>query len=147
MKTKIINSIRLISTTLIGVLLGMTGMMTMHYLSMVFYPLPEGLTMEDTDALNQYMKIAPIGALILVIVSHASGAFFATIVSVLLSRLSIWKATTDFKYQYLFLGLLFTYFGWYNLQELAHPDWFKIDLLFYIPAAYLGNMLVNKKNQ
>ena len=146
MKNTIINSIKLISTTLIGILLGMIGMMAMHYLSMVFYPLPEGITIEDTDALNEYMKIAPLGALILVIISHASGAFFATIVSVLLSRLSILKVTIDFKYQYLFLGLLFTYLGWYNLQELAHPDWFNIDLLFYIPAAYLGNKLVNMKN-
>ena len=49
MKNTILNSIRLISTTLIGILLGMIGMMVMHYLSMVFYPLPEGITIEDTD--------------------------------------------------------------------------------------------------
>ena len=144
MKNTILTLVRLGSTTLIGVIFGMIGMMAMHYLSMVFYPLPEGVTMEDVDALNQYMKTAPLGALILVIVSHASGAFFATIISALLSRLSIWKATVDFKYQYLFLGLLFTYFGWFNLQELAHPDWFKIDLLFYLPSAYLGRCLVTK---
>jgi hypothetical protein len=49
-------------------------MMAMHYLSMVFYPLPEGVTMEDADALNMYMKAAPLGALILVIIFHAIGS-------------------------------------------------------------------------
>jgi hypothetical protein len=28
-------------------------MMAMHYLSMVFYPLPEGVKMEDTEALKK----------------------------------------------------------------------------------------------
>ena len=88
MKTKIINSVRLISTTLIGVLLGMIGMMAMHYLSMVFYPLPEGVTMEDADELNRYMKAAPLGALILVIISHAIGSLVGVLVAKKISTLS-----------------------------------------------------------
>ena len=146
MKNTILTLVRLGSTTLIGVILGMIGMMAMHYLSMIFYPLPEGVTMEDAEALNAYMKIAPLGALILVIISHSVGPFIATISAILLSRFPIWNNTTFFKYQHLFLGLLFTYFGWYNLQELSHPDWFKIDLLFYLPSAYLGRYLVVKNN-
>ena len=137
--------LRGIVTTIIGVILGMMGMMAMHYLSMVFYPLPEGVAMEDAEALNKYMAIAPLGAMLLVIVSHAMGAFIGTLVATLLSQISKWENSTAFKYQFLFIGLLFTYAGWYNLENLTHPDWFKIDLLFYLPAAYLGYKLVAKR--
>ena len=137
--------LRAITTTIIGVVLGMMGMMAMHYLSIVFYPLPEGLTMEDAEALNKYMAIAPLGAMLLVIVSHAMGSFIGALVATLLSQVSKWENSTAFKYQFLFIGLLFTYAGWYNLENLIHPDWFKIDLLFYLPAAYLGYKLVAKR--
>ena len=137
--------LRAISTTIIGVILGMMGMMAMHYLSMVFYPLPEGVTMEDADALNKYMAIAPLGAMLLVIFSHAMGSFIGALVTTLLSQISKWKNSTAFKYQFLIIGLFFTFAGWYNLESLTHPDWFKIDLLFYLPAAYSGCKLVAKK--
>ena len=137
--------LRAITTTIIGVILGMMGMMAMHYLSMVFYPLPEGVTMEDAEALNKYIAIAPLVAMLLVIVSHAIGSFIGALVATLLSQVSKWKNSTAFKYQFLFIGLLFTYTGWYNLENLIHPDWFKIDLLFYLPAAYLGYILVAKR--
>jgi len=130
--------LRAITTTIIGVILGMMGMMAMHYLSMVFYPFAE--------ALNKYMAIAPLGAMLLVIVSHAMGSFIGALVATLLSQISKWKNSTAFKYQWLVIGLIFTYAGWMNLQELTHPDWFKIDLLFYLPAAYLGYKLVAKRN-
>ncbi|MDC3305791.1 hypothetical protein OAV36_02585 [Flavobacteriales bacterium] len=143
---KIKDILRAISTTIIGVILGMMGMMAMHYLSMVFYPLPEGVTMEDAEALNKYMAIAPLGAMLLVIISHAMGSFIGAVLATLLSQISKWKNSTAFKYQWLVIGLIFTYAGWMNLQELTHPDWFKIDLLFYLPAAYLGYKLVAKRN-
>ncbi|MDC3395101.1 hypothetical protein OAX10_01990 [Flavobacteriales bacterium] len=143
---KIKDILRAISTTIIGVILGMMGMMAMHYLSIVFYPLPEGVTMEDAEALNKYMAIAPLGAMLLVIISHAMGSFIGAVVATLLSQISKWKNSTAFKYQWLVIGLIFTYAGWMNLQELTHPDWFKIDLLFYLPAAYLGYKLVAKRN-
>ena len=114
--------LRAITTTIIGVILGMMGMMAMHYLSMVFYPLPEGVTMEDAEALNKYMAIAPLGAMLLVIFSHAMGSFIGALVATLLSQFSKWKNSTAFKYQFLFIGLLFTYAGWNNLENLIHPD-------------------------
>ena len=138
--------LRAISTTIVGVVLGMIGMMAMHYFSMVFYPLPEGVTMEDSNALNRYMEAAPLGALILVIISHAIGSLAGALVATLLSQISKWKNSSTFKYQYIIIGIIFTYAGWYNLETLAHPNWFKIDLLLYLLTAYLGHKLVTKKN-
>lgn len=101
--------------------------------------------MEDAEALNKYMAIEPLGAMLLVIFSHAMGLFIGALVATLLSQVSKWKNSTTFKYQFLFIGLLFTYAGWCNLENLMHPNWFKIDLLFYLPAAYLGYKLVAKR--
>ncbi|MDB0027378.1 hypothetical protein N9D80_02330 [Flavobacteriales bacterium] len=112
---------------------------------MWFYPFTEGVTMEDAEAFNKYMAIATLGAMLLVIISHAMGSFIGALVATLPSQVSKWKNSTAFKYQFLFIGLLFTYTGWYNLENLIHPDWFKIDLLFYLPAAYLGYSLVAKR--
>ena len=137
--------LRAITTTIIGVILGMMAMIAMHYLSMVFYPLPEAVTMEDAEALNKYMAVAPLGAILLVIFSRAIRSFIGALVATLLSQVSKWKNSTAIKYQFLFIGLLFTYAGWYNLENLIHPDLFKIDLLFYLPAAYLGYSLVAKR--
>ena len=101
--------------------------------------------MEGAEALNKYMEIAPLVAMLLVIVSHAMGSFNGALVATLLSEREEWKNSTAFKYQFLFIGLLFTYSGWYNLENLIHPNWFKLDLLFYLPAAYLGYKLVAKR--
>ena len=83
--------------------------------------------------------------MLLVIFSHAMGSFIGALVATLLSQVSKWKNSTAFKYQFLFIGLLFTYAGWYNLENLIHSDWFKIDFLFYLPGAYLGYKLAAKR--
>jgi hypothetical protein len=142
---KITTMLRVIITAIVGIILGMIVMMGMHYLSMVFYPLPVGVTMEDAEALNKYMEIAPVGAMLLVIVSHAMGSFIGALAATLLSQVLVWKNASPFKYQFLFIGLFLTFAGWYNLESLTHPAWFKIDLLFYLPAAYFGFKLVAKK--
>lgn len=121
------------------------GWLSMHYLSMLFYPLSEGLTMKDAEAPNKYMVIVNLGAMLLVIVFHAIVSFVGALVATLLSESEEWKNSTTFKYQFLFIGLLFTYASRYNLENLIRPDWFKIDLLFYLPAAYLGYKLVAKR--
>ena len=119
--------------------------MAMHYISMLFYPLSEGVTMEGAEALNKYMAIVTLGAMLLVIVFHAMGSFIGALVATLLSESEEWKNSTAFKYQFLFIGLLFTYASWYNLENLIHSYWFKVDLLFYLPAACLGYKLVAKR--
>ena len=92
------------------------------------------------------MKAAPLGALILVIISYAMCSLAGALVATLLSQISKWKNSSTFKHQYIIIGIIFTCTGWYNLEPLAHPNLFKIDLLLYLPTAYLGHKLVTKKN-
>ena len=56
-------------------------MMGLHYLSIILYPLPESIDLlnseglNDPEALKEYIKTAPFGALICIMFAHISGAF------------------------------------------------------------------------
>ena len=59
----------------------------------------------------RHMKAVPLGALILVIISHAIGSLVGALVATLLSQISKWKNSHTFKYQYIIIGIIFTYAG------------------------------------
>ena len=50
--------LRNFTSIVLGISIGMVIMMLMHYLSMLFYPLPEGVSMSDTEKFNQYLETA-----------------------------------------------------------------------------------------
>ena len=51
---------------LAGLVVGNLAIMGLHYVGMYFYPLPEGTNMGDMNAIAEYVKIAPFGALLMV---------------------------------------------------------------------------------
>ncbi len=110
--------------------------MGLHYLGMIFYPLPEGSNMNDMTAIAEYIKIAPTGALLMVIVAHIGGTFLAGISTALVSKNNI---TTYI------VGGFFTLAGIYNLYMLPSPWWFSIEVILYLTAAFYGYNLVAKK--
>ena len=77
-----------INTTTVGEVLGMKGC---SIVSMVFYPLPEEVTMEDSDALNKYMEVHPLGAMLLVVFSHDMGSLVGTLAATLVAQISKWR--------------------------------------------------------
>ena len=85
--------LRNFTSIVLGISIGMVIMMLMHYLSMLFYPLPEGVSMSDAEKFNQYLETAPTGAFILALISHAIGAFTSSILSVKIAFF-MWKSQT-----------------------------------------------------
>ena len=143
--------LRSIISIVLGVVIGMASMMLMHYLSMLIYPLPEGVPFppkreHEIKLFYEYIKVAPIVVLWLAILAHATGSFVASIVSTWISQYNKWGTPFVPKYQFLIIGLLFTVLGYMNINSMPHPSWFWVDLLFYIPAAYIGYKLIAKKN-
>ena len=143
--------LRIFTSIALGVILGMIIMMICHYFSFIIYPLPEGMifppkTDEDIKLFKEYLEIVPKGSFILAIISHLLGAFFASIIAFKISISKEWLKNGLSIITPIIIGVIFTYAGWENLNSIPHPSWFKIDLLFYIPAAYFGYKLVNKKN-
>jgi hypothetical protein len=84
------------------------------------YPPPPGFDFNDPAALAELMATAPLGALLLVILSYALGTFAG---SALAARLS---APDGPIRQGLFVGALMLIAGVMNLKAIPHPLWFWI---------------------
>ena len=127
---------RNILAVIAGLLIGNIAIMGLHYLGMVFYPLPEKVTMNDIKAITKYISVAPIGSLLFVMLAHIGGTFIAGISTSLISK--------DIIPIYI-IGGFFTIAGIYNLYLLPHPLWFNIEVFFYFPAAIYSHKLMLKK--
>lgn len=119
-----------------GLVVGMIGMMLLHMLSMIIYPLPDGVDVNDPESLGQYIPNMPLGAFIMVWMAHGGGAFIASATCTAIAG-SRWYIGAGI------LGVLFTLAGIANLLMLPHPLWFAaVDLLAYLPLALLACYLV-----
>ena len=121
---------------ILGLLIGNIAIMSLHYLGMYFYPLPEGIDMSDMNAIAEYVKIAPLGSLLMVMLAHIGGTFLAGLSTALLSK----KMLTVY-----IVGGFFTLAGIYNLYVLPHPWWFNLEAILYLPAAIYGFKLIAKR--
>ena len=138
--------LRLITSVVLGTILGMIIMIILHYLSAFAYPLPEGVNMSDAEKFAEYLESAPNGAFILAMISHLLGAFFASIFTIKLLRSKEWEKNNFNLIYPIIIGIIFTISGYMNLQEIPHPNWFFYELFLYIPSSLLGYQLIAKKN-
>ena len=127
---------RNILATIVGLVVGNLAIMGMHYLGMIFYPLPEGVDMSNSQAIAEYISIAPLGSLLFVMFAHIGGTFIAGISTALVSKNII---------PIYIIGSFFTLAGIYNLYMLPHPLWFNIEVLLYLPAAIYSYKLITKR--
>ena len=125
-----------ILAVLSGLLVGNIAMMGLHYLGMVFYPLPEGVDMNDIKKIAEYISLAPLGSLLFVMFAHIGGTFLAGVFTTLVSKNII---------PIYIIGVFFTFSGIYNLYMLPHPLWFNIEVFFYFPAAIYSHKLMVKQ--
>ena len=129
------NIMRYILAVIVGLVIGNMAIMGLHYLGMVFYPLPEGTDMNDMKAIAEYISIAPLGSLLFVMLAHIGGTFIAGISTALVSKNII---------PIYIIGGFFTLAGIYNLYMLPHPLWFNIEVILYFPAAIYSYKLIVK---
>ena len=129
--------IKNILAVILGLIIGNIAIMSLHYLGLYFYPLPEGADMSDMTAIAEYVKIAPLGSLLMVMLAHIGGTFIAGVSITLLSK--------EIVVAYI-VGGFFTISGIWNLYLLPHPMWFNIEVVLYLPAAVFGFKLFTKKS-
>tara|TARA_E500000331_G_C17272751_1_gene720067 strand:+ start:5179 stop:5571 length:393 start_codon:yes stop_codon:yes gene_type:complete len=125
--------VRNILAVLAGIIVGNLAIMGLHYLGMYFYPLPEGTNMDDMNAIAEYVKIASLGSLLMVMIAHIGGTFIAGIAAAMLSKK---------MYVSYIIGGFFTIMGIWNLYLLPHPIWFNLEAILYLPAAIYGFKLI-----
>ncbi len=102
------------------------------------YRLPKGVDPNDMKQIAEYIKTAPIGSILFVLLAQSTGSFVGGVVTGLISRTS--KTTVAVIY-----GVLGLIMAGLNLALIPHPLWFMVlSILLPIPLAVLGSRLGSK---
>ena len=136
------NILKHVGAVLLGVFVGMILITLMHMLGNLMYPLPEGLDMNDPEAMGAYIPTMPFGAMLMVLLAHGSGSFGGAFIAALLVR----KTGKPMLLGWVVGGIVMV-FGIMNLFMVpGHPMWFAIvDTVMYIPLGLMGAKLAIPK--
>ncbi len=122
-----------------GVMAGATAIGLIEWLSHKMYPLPGNIDPKDPEALRMLMHNMPLGALLMIILAWAAGAFIAGIITTLIVGQQALRPS-------LVAGTVLLLFGIINMMMLPHPIWFWIlGILVFLPAAFIGHKIVAPK--
>jgi hypothetical protein len=130
---------RKILAVIAGLVVGGLVVGGMEAVGHAIYPLPAGLNPEDALALKAYIATLPVGAFLMVFLSHVLGSLAGSAVATLASgRSSLFPGVI--------VGALLLVGGIINAVMIPHPLWFVIvDLALYLPVAYLSVRLTLKQ--
>lgn len=99
------------------------------------YPLPEGFNSADLEQVAQYVKTAPTGALLFVLLAQSAGSFVGGAVTGFLA--SSRKTLIALLY-----GVLALLMAALNVLLIPHPGWMVgLALLLPIPLALVGSKI------
>ena len=123
-----------ILSVIAGIIAGTIVIYLVEIVSLKVYPPPAGVdVMKDKQALIEYIRSAPLSAMLIVLLGYVLGSFVAGWLSARISA-SI--------RQPLICGVVLMAFGIMNLVDIPQPLWFSISTtISYIPFAYLGGKL------
>ena len=103
------------------------------------YPLRAGTDKYDVDSLAKGLKDMPDKAFVLLLVNYIVCSFLAGLIATLVANRTMLRPA-------IVVGIVLTLAGLYNVIYLPHPLWFSFaNLLVYLPFAYLGYLIVRKK--
>ncbi|MEE2906494.1 MAG: hypothetical protein VX527_01545 [Planctomycetota bacterium] len=126
---------RNICAVLVGLVAGMVFNMLIVMLSMVLYPMPEGVGWNDREGLAAYIETLPATAFLIVMLAHLGQAFFGGWIAALISRNNPMLVA-------MVIGVLSMLAGLYNLSTLPAPAWMWIEVPLYLVAAWAAARLV-----
>lgn len=127
--------LRSLLAIVLGVLAGFLVVMLVELLSMSLFPVPGGVNPSDPDGFRDLFARLPAGAVVLVLVAHALGAFAG-------GWTSAWRAPMRPILHGLVVAGIVMAAGIVNLRMIPHPAWFVVtDLALYLPFGFLGAKL------
>ena len=127
--------IRNICAVLVGLVTGMALNMAIVMLSMVLYPMPEGVGWNDREGLAAYIETLPATAFLIVMLAHLGQAFVGGWIAAIISRNSSMVVA-------MIVGVLTLLGGLYNMSTLPLPAWMWIEVPLYLVAAWAAARLV-----
>lgn len=108
-------------TVTIGLVVGIIANMLIVQISMVLYPVPQGVDVSDPSQLALWMGQMPMSQMMLVFVAHctqaAMGAFAGGWVNRSTAQRTGWM-----------VGAISATFSALNLTQIAHPEWFWLEI-------------------
>ena len=131
--------LRSIGSVLLGFVVGTAVMLCVETLDHKIYPLPAGVDPRVPGALSAAMKIAPLGALLMVLV----GWILGTLVGAWITA----RVAPPSKFQHgMIPGIFFLGAGIANNLSIPPPLWFWIcGLAVFLPSAYIGTKLATRQ--
>jgi hypothetical protein len=124
--------VRNILGVIAGFFVGGIFVFLLEWIGHQVYPLPAGVDMTNTAAIVEYMKTAPLGAFLAVLVAQSAGSLFGGLITGLIT---IAKNTCAIIY-----GVLALIMAAINVFMIPSPIWFSVlALLLPIPLALLGS--------
>ena len=113
---------------IIGVAVAVITVMLLQKIGHLAFPPPADLDVEDTQAMMEYVRSAPIAALLFVLASYIIAAFDGTFIACWIGR------AKSFIFA-LIIGVLMLVATITNLIMIPHPLWFSITAVVGIVAA------------
>lgn len=120
-----------------GIVVAVLVVMGIQWLGHVVYPMPEGLDINDADAMSEHIAGLPLGAFMFVLASYALGALAG---GLLASKLA---ASSRMLMAGIVIGLILVA-TLVTLVQIAHPLWFSmaavgvVVLVFVLVRAMVG---------
>ena len=128
---------RSLAAFFVGMILAMVMLIICQSINLGFYPLPEGIGPEDTEALASHIKNAPNSFLIGVLLSYVCGSFAGGAVATRIAG----HTTAG-----ICVGGALMLAGFKTLSNIPHPLWFAMSsTLIYLPTAWLGSRLAMRR--
>lgn len=126
--------LRNIGAVILGLIAGMIANMALGMLNLVFFPLPEGVSMWDTEALTAAIRDMPQTVWILPLVAHLAQAFVGGWVAARLggSRPVVLA---------MIVGVVSLVGGVMNAVSLQSPAWTWIEMPLYLVVAWYAGSL------
>lgn len=128
MSSLVRNILALLAGAIVSIVLIGLVQAAAHYL----YPPPPGLDYNNPEVLKKIMMEAPVGALLMVLLSYFTGTFIGSWVA---ARL----AADAPERQAFLIGGMMLISGLMNLFAIPHPVWFWVgSIVVFVAAAWLG---------
>jgi len=130
---------RTIISVIGGVIIGLIFVFIGDSVCMRLYEPPIGLNPLDQVNFSNYAKSIPTYVLAVMLVFWMLSTFFGGMISALINR-EAWKKSS------LITGSVLLAASILNMINVPHPTWMVITaVVLYIPAAYLGGVVVSRK--
>ena len=104
-------------------------------LNELIFPMPDGVSWNDSEAIKEWIKSLPQSAFILVLVAHVSQAFVGGFVAALIANRNMMCVAMA-------VGVLSLAAGIVMLLMIPAPSWLWVEMPLYLVAAWAAGKLV-----